>query len=58
MTIKVEGVHNGSDFGYRMTDPKGHRETIYRDTWPAKEALDIWEHVYGYKRKNIRFDHY
>ncbi len=58
MKIKVEGVFNGHKTGYRMTCPKGNRETIYRDKWPAKEALDIWENVYGYKRQNIRFVHH
>lgn len=63
MTIKVEGVHNGRKSGFRMTDhKKGRRETIYTDEpnadFPSKKALDIWENVYGYKRRNIRFIHH
>lgn len=60
MKIKVEGVC-GSKLGYRMTDPQGRRETVSGVLWTrtlAKKALDIWENVYGYKRRNIRFIHH
>lgn len=61
MTIKVEGVWNGSKIGFRMTDNKGRRETIFpaetTTAFPSRKALDLWENLYGYKRRNIRFAH-
>ena len=56
MTIKVEKTLSG----LRLTTPKGEREFINDDEWSRKtaiEALNIFEHVYHFNRRNIRFKH-
>lgn len=64
MIIRCEPIWNGSKLGYRMTDPKGHCETVYASNdeyWTPKlatRALDTWVTLYGYKRKNLRFEHF
>ncbi len=59
MKIKVEACWNGHQTQFRLTNPKGERETItafYWDRDAAKRALNLYENVYGYKRANIRFE--
>lgn len=59
MTVKVEACWNGRDMCQRITMPDGSRETIRRDAWDRKaasEAIDLLEHVYGFGRRNVRFD--
>ncbi len=56
MTIKVERTLSG----LRFTTPKGEREFINDSEWSRKtaiEALNLFEHVYHFNRKNIRFKH-
>lgn len=61
MIIKVERC-TGNVF--RLTAPCGSREFVSHDegdSWSRKyatDALNIFEHVYGYKRSSIRFDHW
>lgn len=59
--IKVESVWNGqaNGHGFRLTTPSGLREQLRGETWTrrlASEALDLFEHVYHFKRSAIRFD--
>lgn len=58
--IKVESCWGGGErFSFRLTFPDGSRESISGDTWTRKtasQALDIAEHVYGYDRRNVRFE--
>ena len=54
--IYVEAT--GPTPGYRITMPDGSRENINGYKWGRKEAsriLDIAEHVYKIKRRNVRF---
>ena len=54
--IRVEATCNG---GFRLTTPDGCREYVRGYRWrieQRKEALDLFEHVYQYPRKQIRFD--
>lgn len=58
MTIRVESVWDGRNVKFGITLPSGGREYVRGDCWnrsTAKEALDLLERVYGYKRSNIRF---
>lgn len=60
MIIKVERCWGNT---FRLTTPTGEREFISHDegdSWSRKyatEALNILEWVYGYKRRNVRFEH-
>lgn len=56
MIIKVDRIFNG---GLRFTNKQGQREFLPYKEWTRKaasDALDIYEHVYGYKRENVKFD--
>lgn len=58
MTILVDRCSDGT---FRLTDPQGRRESISNelgDRWDrdfASQALDLYQHVYHYKRRGIRF---
>jgi len=57
ITIKVERCWPSNR--WQMTTPDGQRETLYAEEWTRKEsswALDLFEKVYHYRRKDIRFD--
>lgn len=60
--IRVEstfGGHGDRAHGFRLTMPDGSREQLIGFTWTRKLAslaLDIAEHLYGYKRASVRFD--
>jgi len=60
MKIKVESCWSGgTDYSFRLTMPDGKREHIKGFYWTrstSSKALDMLESVYGYKRRNIRFD--
>jgi hypothetical protein len=54
MRIKVERTLQG----FRLTDKYGNREYLSGRDWTRKlasQALDVYEYVYGYRRKTIRF---
>ena len=53
MKIKVEACSNGM---FRMMGPKGLKGTEIWDRKTAKKALDLYEKVYHYKRRSIKFD--
>lgn len=58
-TIKVERC---SDKTFRLTTKEGEREFIsnFGNKWDrsfAMQAKDIFERLYGMKRKNIKFHH-
>ena len=58
MKIRVEQCYNG-EFCFRLTF-NGHRETVTADRWNrtvATQAKNLFENVYGLRRKNIRFEH-
>ncbi len=60
MIIKVESTWSGGEkHGFRLTTPDGSREQVSGFQWSRKlatEALNLFEHVYGYKRSSIRFE--
>lgn len=59
MRVKVEACF-GSELYFRLTLPCGGRERVNGWTWDrrvAREALNICEHVYKLKRRNVRFWH-
>jgi len=55
--VKVETV-SGSKVRQMLTMPDGSREFIQSEDWTrkaAKEALELLEQVYGFKRSSVRF---
>lgn len=55
--IKVERCFPGNR--WRMTTPNGNRETLHAEKWTKREssrALDLFENVYHYRRKDIHFE--
>lgn len=60
MKITVERCWNGRMHYFRLQTPRGMLEVIAGETWNramAKEALDIYERLYKFKRSSIRFVH-
>jgi hypothetical protein len=58
VTINVERCFAGS-MRFMLTNRKGEREFIRGEEWTRKlasEALDLYEYVYHFKRKSIRFE--
>jgi len=60
IVVVVESTWGGGDrYGFRLTLPNGAREQIMAFKWrraQSIEALNLLEHVYGYRRSDIRFD--
>lgn len=55
--IKVERIWPGDR--WQLQTPEGKREIIRAEKWTraqSREALDLFENVYNYPRKKIRFD--
>lgn len=60
MRIQVQPEFAGS-LRFRLTTPDGKREYVRGEKWTRKlasEALDLYQYVYKFKRKNIRFVHH
>ncbi len=58
--MRINVVYNVVMERFNLTDQKGHRDVIRGCVWNRKvatEALDMYQYVYKYKRKNVRFDH-
>jgi hypothetical protein len=57
--IKVEATWNGHRHGFLLTLPNGSREQITAVHWDRdarKCALNLLENLYGFKRRNVRFN--
>lgn len=63
MRIKVERIYSRIGDQYRLTLPDGERKFIIGNggKWTrahSRLALNVLEHIYGVKRRNVRFIHH